>query len=81
MRWDILTCRGGENQMYSSGNRNERMEIAERAYALWGAAGRPPGRDLEFWLQAETEVEAAKQDRNPKPGGSATGHKRTSQNT
>lgn len=30
--------------------------IRERAYALWEAAGRPEGCDLEHWLQAETMV-------------------------
>lgn len=27
--------------------------IRERAYALWEADGRPPGRDAEFWERAE----------------------------
>lgn len=30
--------------------------IRERAYALWEAEGRPDGRDLDVWLQAEREV-------------------------
>lgn len=34
------------------------QEIARRAYGLWEANGRPDGRDLEFWLQAEAEAEA-----------------------
>jgi hypothetical protein len=29
--------------------------IRRRAYARWEAAGRPAGRDLEFWLDAEAE--------------------------
>lgn len=29
--------------------------VANRARELWEAAGKPPGRDLEFWVQAETE--------------------------
>lgn len=34
----------------------ERQEwIERRAFVLWEAAGRPNGRDLEFWLQAEIE--------------------------
>jgi hypothetical protein len=33
-------------------------DIAPRAYRLWEAAGRPDGRDLEFWLQAEAEAHA-----------------------
>ena len=33
-----------------------RRRIAERAYALWEADGRPEGRALEYWLQAEQEI-------------------------
>ncbi|MGY4629103.1 DUF2934 domain-containing protein [Bradyrhizobium sp. USDA 4486] len=29
--------------------------IRRRAYELWQSAGRPGGRDLEFWLSAERE--------------------------
>ncbi|MGY4431246.1 hypothetical protein ACVWWO_003723 [Bradyrhizobium sp. F1.13.1] len=29
-----------------------------RAHELWEAAGRPEGRDLEFWLHAERELKA-----------------------
>ena len=31
--------------------------IAERAHELWQAAGSPPGAALDFWLQAEQELE------------------------
>ncbi|OKO67286.1 DUF2934 domain-containing protein [Bradyrhizobium sp. NAS96.2] len=31
-------------------------EIRARARDLWEEAGRPPGRDLDFWLQAEREM-------------------------
>ena len=31
-------------------------QIAERAYALWEANGRPDGRDQDFWYAAETEL-------------------------
>jgi len=31
-------------------------EIAHRAYELFLAAGGPHGRDLEHWLQAESEL-------------------------
>jgi Protein of unknown function (DUF2934) len=38
---------------------NERENrIRERAYHLWEAAGRPQGRDQEYWEQAETQVTA-----------------------
>lgn len=30
--------------------------IRERAYLLWEAAGRPSGRDLDYWLQAEASL-------------------------
>lgn len=30
--------------------------IAARAYSLWEKDGRPPGRDLEYWLQAESQL-------------------------
>ena len=33
-----------------------RHRIEERAYALWEADGRPEGRALDYWLQAEQEI-------------------------
>jgi Protein of unknown function (DUF2934) len=36
--------------------RRIREEIAARARDLWDQNGRPEGRDLEFWLQAERET-------------------------
>ena len=30
--------------------------IASHAYILWEKAGRPQGRDVEYWLQAEKEL-------------------------
>lgn len=33
-----------------------RERIEKRAYAKWCAAGFPPGRDLEYWLEAEQEI-------------------------
>ena len=30
--------------------------IQRRAYEIWDGAGRPAGRDMEHWLQAEREV-------------------------
>lgn len=32
--------------------------IEERAHEIWEAEGRPEGRDLDHWTQAEQEVEA-----------------------
>jgi uncharacterized membrane protein YdjX (TVP38/TMEM64 family) len=31
-------------------------QITARARSLWQIAGSPPGRDLDFWLQAESEL-------------------------
>lgn len=32
------------------------QQIRERAYQLWEAAGKPEGREQDFWLQAEREL-------------------------
>jgi Protein of unknown function (DUF2934) len=37
--------------------RRRRHETRARAYALWEQAGRPSGRDEQFWLQAERELD------------------------
>jgi hypothetical protein len=34
-----------------------RMEVVRRAYELWEKAGKPEGRDQEFYHQAERELE------------------------
>jgi hypothetical protein len=34
------------------------QDIRIRSYRLWEAAGRPTGRDLDFWLQAQADLEA-----------------------
>ena len=36
--------------------RRTREEITRRARELWEQNGRPSGRDLEFWFQAEAEI-------------------------
>jgi hypothetical protein len=33
-----------------------RRRIEERAYLLWESNGRPEGRALDYWLQAEREI-------------------------
>jgi hypothetical protein len=37
--------------------RRTREDIRMRALALWEQNGRPEGRDVEFWLRAEKEIE------------------------
>lgn len=32
-------------------------EVRDRAYLLWEEAGRPSGREHEFWAQASREIE------------------------
>ena len=32
-------------------------EIAIRAYELYARSGRQPGRDVEFWLEAERQLQ------------------------
>ena len=34
-------------------------DVAARAYELWQKSGCAPGRDQEFWFQAERELRAA----------------------
>lgn len=34
-------------------------KIAERAYEIWQAKGRPTGQDQDHWFQAERELRAA----------------------
>ena len=36
-------------------------EIALRAFLIWEREGRPPGREMTYWLQAECEIRAAYQ--------------------
>ena len=33
-----------------------KQRITERARQLWEEAGRPAGRDMEYWLAAEEEL-------------------------
>lgn len=38
--------------------------IANRAYRLWEKAGRPSGRDWDFWLAAENEHDHSERERS-----------------
>jgi hypothetical protein len=46
------------NNMEKSVSSNE-SSVSRLAYQLWERAGRPAGRDLEFWLSAEQQLRAA----------------------
>ena len=49
-----------------NGRQSVEEMIRQRAYILWERAGRPEGRDAEFWDQATDDITAellAEQDR------------------
>jgi hypothetical protein len=56
-----------------AGNEVNRDDVARRAYQIWEAAGQPAGRDLEYWLQAEAELQSARHSRSPKATVSGDG--------
>ena len=56
-----------------------RRQVEARAYALWESEGKPQGRDLDHWLQAEAEIMGARETASsvnlPNPTASPTGRK------
>lgn len=42
--------------------RRAKEQIRVRAHDLWVQHGHPTGRDVEFWLQAESELRAGSTD-------------------
>ncbi len=54
------------------------QRIRERAYAIWGSAGRPDGGDWGHWLQAEAEIIAEEQEAVAAPAPASAGRRRTS---
>lgn len=55
-----------------------RKRVEDRAYALWECEGKPHGRDLDHWRQAESEILAAgdaKRSSDP-PSSTASGRKK-----
>jgi Protein of unknown function (DUF2934) len=44
------------------------IEIVRRAYQLWQQAGEPEGRDQEFYLQAERELQGQEERGDPAKG-------------
>jgi hypothetical protein len=51
-------------------NAVDAAKIAERAYRLWESEGRPHGRAVDHWLQAEAELAIV-----PVPQGATTAAK------
>ncbi len=41
----------------------DRYEVTRRARQLWEEGGRPVGRSLEYWLQAEVELLLSRRQR------------------
>lgn len=39
-----------------------RGKVRARAYELWEQAGRPADRDLDFWLEAERQIEDEREE-------------------
>lgn len=44
-----------------------RGRVRTRAYELWEQAGRPIGRELDFWLEAERQIEEDCDEQRPAP--------------
>jgi Protein of unknown function (DUF2934) len=53
-----MLCSTKENLMAKP----DAIEIVRRAYAFWRQAGEPEGRDQEFYLQAEKELQENDKD-------------------
>ena len=49
------------------------IEVVRRAYKIWEEAGKPDGKDQEFYYQAERELELeyARRNGGANPGASA----------
>lgn len=45
-------------------------KVRDRAYHLWEQAGRPNGREHEFWAQASQEIEGERELRHRTSDGS-----------
>lgn len=64
---DETTVRGfrsfAEELKQKLGRMLRRGKVRARAYELWERAGRPVNRDLEFWLEAERQVEDEREQR------------------
>jgi len=57
--WDVYREYGGASigaYEQSAGSGEQERQTRLRAYHLWEQAGRPEGRDLEFWYKARQSV-------------------------
>ena len=60
-RGDASEARARQVEM----QRPSEMDIVRRAYKLWEQAGKPDGRDQEFYHQAERELQKANEQAVP----------------
>jgi len=72
---NMNTTTNKQNQSRNQ-SRVSRDEVAQQAYQLWEAAGQPAGRDLEYWLQAESELLASNGHRPTTVSATAGGPER-----
>jgi hypothetical protein len=52
----LILLRGGADGKYATMENPKQIDIVRRAYELWEQAGKPEGRDEEFYHQAEQEL-------------------------
>jgi hypothetical protein len=52
----------------STTHKPSQEEIARRAYEIFVERGRPEGRDLDHWLEAESQLTTITQQRTPAGG-------------
>lgn len=45
-------------------NAADEQKVRDRAHAIWQAEGRPDGRHLDHWRQAQAEIEREKEAAN-----------------
>ncbi len=50
------SLRAIQKERLTDANSDRREEVARRAYQIWEASGRQPGRDLDNWLAAERQI-------------------------
>ena len=46
-------------------------QVRRRAHELWENEGRPEGREMDFWLQAEREIGEAGKETDQRPSDAA----------
>jgi hypothetical protein len=51
--------------------------VRDRAYVLWELAGRPDGREHEFWAKASSEIEGELERRHKTSDGMPIGGRRS----